>query len=60
MGFPILERTIFTRATSQPQSYVIGFKYVGDVTSAVITSGEISSNAEVSFLFVLVNEFGEI
>lgn len=60
MDFPILERTIFTRTTSQPQSYVVGFKYVGDVTSAIITSGEISSNAEVSFLFFLANEFSDI
>lgn len=43
-----LERTLFTRNTSEPHSYVVGFKYVGDVFSRVINSGEIWSNAAVS------------
>lgn len=47
-----LERTLFTRNTSEPQSYVVGFKYVGDVFSRVITSGEIWSNARVSVLLL--------
>lgn len=55
-GTPYLERTIFTRATSQPHSYVVGFKYVGDVTSMVITGGEISSNARVSFSFIFYSK----
>lgn len=50
MGFPFLERTLFTRNTSQPHSYVVGFKYVGDVTSKIIYGGEISSDTKVSFI----------
>lgn len=52
-GFTFLEKTLFTRNSTTAKSYIVGFKYVGDVTSTVIYSGVIQSNAQVSVIRTL-------
>lgn len=47
LGHTFLERTLFIRNTTIPKSYVVGFKYVGDVSSTVIAGGIIRSDAQV-------------
>lgn len=49
-----LEKTLFTRNTTTPKSYVVGFKYVGDTFSGVIYNGRIYSNAQVHFRCIII------
>lgn len=49
MSHAFLERTLFSRNTSEPKSYVVGFKYEGDISSTVITGATISTDVQVNF-----------
>lgn len=51
-----LERTLFTRNTVAPKSYVVGFRYVGDISSMTLGGGVIHSNASV-FCFLIFTFF---
>ncbi|XP_055321236.1 uncharacterized protein LOC129577748 [Sitodiplosis mosellana] len=45
-GTTFLERTLFTRNTTMPKSYVVGFKYVSDIFGRDIYNGIIHSDAQ--------------
>lgn len=46
-GHTIWERILFTRNSTAPKSYVIGFRYDGDVFSSIVYGGSMHSDAEV-------------
>lgn len=59
-GHTFLERTLFTRNTTIPKSYIAGFRYVGDVSSTVIGGGIISSDAQVQYFILFLSVFSAL